>query len=104
MSKKYNWEIQIIEELANKYNLPKRLISSITHSQFHFIAKKATKELKNVKLPFFGKFFTSERKREYWDEYYKLLEQVKNNTEGIQGLNSQEDSKGSCSQEENESL
>lgn len=85
---KYNWDTKIIEELCEKYGLSKRLITSITHSQFEMIKKKVTVEQKNIILPYLGKFAIKEGRRKYWEDYdaKKLQEQENENKRNIQSI------------------
>ena len=91
MTRKYNWESKIVDELSEKYGLPKRLISTITHSQFQMISKKIVIEQKNIILPYFGKFVIKEGKRKFWEEYDKrILEKNNSDPESIQGSSNKE--------------
>ena len=60
---------KLITDLALKYNLKESEIDKIVNSQFKFLMMEMQTGLLNtVKLPHFGKFYVSNKKKAYWTE------------------------------------
>lgn len=69
----------IVKELAKKYKMSQDDIITIVDSPFNFLAsimnnidRKNINTYKNVKIPYLGKFFVTEKRKQ------KLIEKLKN--------------------------
>ena len=59
----------IIKQLSTKYDLPLYVIEEIVYSQFNFVREKIKEDPKTViMLPSWGKYFTSDNKKELYDK------------------------------------
>ena len=69
----------IVKELAKKYKMSQDDIITIVDSPFNFLAsvmnninKKDNNTYKNVKIPFLGKFFVTEKRKQKLIEKFKI--------------------------------
>ena len=69
----------IVKELAKKYKMSQDDIITIVDSPFNFLAsvmnninKKDINTYKNVKIPFLGKFFVTEKRKQKLIERFKI--------------------------------
>ena len=57
---------EIIQKLATKYNKSLAEIEKIVMSQFKYLSSTMEKgDFKSVRLPYFGKFSSNKKRREY---------------------------------------
>lgn len=69
----------IVKELAKKYKMSQDDIITIVDSPFNFLAsvmnninKRDINTYKNVKIPFLGKFFVTEKRKQKLIEKFKI--------------------------------
>ena len=69
----------IVKELAKKYKISQDDIITIVDSPFNFLAsvmnninKRDINTYKNVKIPFLGKFFVTEKRKQKLIEKFKI--------------------------------